>query len=490
MLSAMLGDDKDLNPLKRMIVERSEGTPFFMEEIVQALFEEGVLQRNGSVKVAKSMNAVRVPSTVQAILASRIDRLPLAEKELLQTLAVMGRDFELSLIRRVVDRGTDDELERRLAYLQMAEFIYEQPATGDIEYSFKHALTQEVAANSILNEKRKILHEQTARAIESIFAGRLEDHVDQLARHYAHSADTWQAVRYLQLAGEKAVQRSANIQAIEYLTKGLGMLRTLPSDLERDCRELAMQIAIGPSLIAVRGYAASDVQAAYDRSQELCDQLGERSQAFSIQFALSIFYLVRGQHQKAHEMAERLLEIVHKSQDPSLLLVGWAAAGVTSFWIGQLAVARTHLEQAADLYDPKRDRSLAVTYGTDMGVVTFSYLGWTLWYLGYTDRAVKAAKSTLALAAALPHFNSLGMGFSHSALLYLHLRDEVQTQRLAEAAINLSIEGEFAQWMAEGTIFRGWALAQQGREAEGIGELRSGWPPGSVPEAALCSRSI
>jgi predicted ATPase len=181
--------------------------------------------------------------------------------------------------------------------------------------------------------------------------------------------------------------------------------------------------------------------------------------------------LVRGQHQKAHEIAERLLEIVHKSEDPSLLLVAWAAAGVSSFWMGQLAVARTHLEQAADLYDPKRDRSLAVTYGTDMGVVAFSYLGWTLWYLGYPDRA---ANSTLTLTAALPHSNSLGMGVSHSALLYLRLRDEVQTQRLAEAAINLSSEGEFAQWMAQGTIFRGWALVQQGREAEGIGELRSG----------------
>src|SRR5262249_39045540 len=142
--------------------------------------------------------------------------------------------------------------------------------------------------------------------------------------------------------------------------------------------------------------------------------------------------------------------------------------------ISQLAVARTHLEQAANLYDPKRDRSLAVTYGTDMGVVVFSYLGWTLWYLGYPDQAVKAAKSTLTLAAALPHSNSLGMGFCHTALLYLHLRDEVQTQRLAEAVINLSSEGEFAQWMAEGTILRAWALVQEGREAEGIGELRSG----------------
>jgi predicted ATPase len=252
------------------------------------------------------------------------------------------------------------------------------------------------------------------------------------------------------------------------------MLRTLRDDLERDRRELAMQIAIGPPLIAAKGYAASEVQTAYDRSQELSDQLDEASQAFPIQFALSIFHLVRGQHQKAHEIAERLLQTVQKSQDPSLLLVAWVAAGVSSFWMGELALARTHLERAAELYDRQHDRSLAVTYGTDMGVIAFSYLGWTLWYLGYPDQAAKAAQSTLSIATTLPHSNSLGMGLSHTSLLYLHMRDAAQTLRLAEAAINLSSEGEFAQWMAEGTIFRGWALVQQGREAEGISELRSG----------------
>src|SRR6266851_4913792 len=154
MLSALLGDGKDLIPLKRLIIDRTEGTPFFMEEIVQALFEDGVLQRNGVVKLAKSMNAVKVPAMVQAILAARIDRLPPEEKEFLQTLAVIGREFPLGLMRRVT-RKPDDELERMLSRLRAAEFIYEQPATGDVEYIFKHALTQEVAYNALLVERRK-----------------------------------------------------------------------------------------------------------------------------------------------------------------------------------------------------------------------------------------------------------------------------------------------------------------------------------------------
>src|SRR5262249_9754378 len=152
MLSALLDDEKDLIPLKRLIGERTQGTPFFIEEMVQALFEEGVLQRNGSVKLAKPMSAIKVPATVQAVLASRIDRLPPPQKELLQTLAVLGREFTLTLVQHVTLKSVDD-LEQMLSRLQFGEFINEQPAVGEVEYTFKHALTQEVAYNSLLVER-------------------------------------------------------------------------------------------------------------------------------------------------------------------------------------------------------------------------------------------------------------------------------------------------------------------------------------------------
>src|SRR6266849_2156730 len=169
MLSALLGDGKDLIPLRRLIIERTEGTPFFLEELVQALFEDGVLQRNGAVKLARSLGQLKIPPTVQAILAARIDRLPADAKDLLQTLAVLGREFPLALVGRLLSTS-DDELNRMLSDLQLAEFIYEQPAIGDIEYIFKHALTQEVAYNSVLSERRRQLHERAGVALESMFA--------------------------------------------------------------------------------------------------------------------------------------------------------------------------------------------------------------------------------------------------------------------------------------------------------------------------------
>ena len=252
MLSALLGDGKDLIPLKRLIIERTEGTPFFMEEMVQALFEDGVLQRNGAVKLAKSMSAVKVPATVQAMLASRIDRLPAEEKELLQTLAVLGREFPLGLVQRVTLKP-DDELERMLSRLQAGEFIYEQPAAGDIEYIFKHALTQEVAYNALLVERRKLLHERAGQALESMFAEQLEDHLDELAHHYSRSDNVAKAVEYLGRAGQQALQRSAYADAISSLSAAIDLLQRLPDSPERIQRELLLQLAVGPALIAVKG---------------------------------------------------------------------------------------------------------------------------------------------------------------------------------------------------------------------------------------------
>ncbi|MBV8358284.1 MAG: AAA family ATPase [Deltaproteobacteria bacterium] len=202
MLSALLGDQPELEPLKRLIAEKAKGNPFFVEEIVQALFEEGVVARNGKLRLKQPPGEIKIPSTVQALLASRIDRLPPEEKALLQTLAVIGREFTLPLIRRVADVSETD-LERMLDDLQLSEFIYEHPALPDSEYTFKHALTQEIAYKSILSERRKQVHECAAYAIEEMFQSRLDEHCSELAHHYSSSGNREKAVKYLNLPGNK-----------------------------------------------------------------------------------------------------------------------------------------------------------------------------------------------------------------------------------------------------------------------------------------------
>src|SRR6266481_8524025 len=183
MLHSLLGGDASLQSLKRLIIEKTEGNPFFMEEMVRALVEQGVLVRNGATRLTKPLTEIHVPPTVHGILASRIDALPASQKDVLQTLAVIGKDFPLNLVKHIT-ASPDDRLEPMLKGLQAGEFIYEQAALGE-GYTFKHVLTQEVAYNSVLLERRQLLHERTGEAIEALFKERIDDHLAELAQHYS-----------------------------------------------------------------------------------------------------------------------------------------------------------------------------------------------------------------------------------------------------------------------------------------------------------------
>jgi predicted ATPase len=474
MLTALLGDGQDLLPLKRLIIERTEGTPFFMEEMVQAFFEDGVLQRNGAVKLTKSINAVKVPATVQAILASRIDRLPPAEKELLQTLAVIGREFALSLVRRVVDGRADDELNRMLGALQMAEFIYEQPATGDVEYIFKHALTQEVAYNSLLIERRKLLHERAGRALESIFAGQLDDHLNELAHQYRRSDNVEKAVEYLGRAGQQAAERSAHREAIELLTSALELLQRLPTRPERGQLELELLTALGPVLMITKGWAAPEVEKVYLLAYELSQQSGVAAQRFSALIGLYGLAFSQGKLHAAREREEQLLSFAQQQQEPALLLEAHHMCWSTALSLGELATAQAHIEKGLALFDSQLHHANArVFYGAhDPAVCGRAWGALTSWLRGYPAQALRSNDSALAMARELEHPFSVAFALTNAAQLHQLLREAPAAKEQAEAA--LAVEGGFPYILSWGPVLRGWALAEQGQAEEGIARIRDG----------------
>ncbi len=277
MLSTLLGDCVELDPLKRMVIERTEGNPFFIEEMVQTLFDEGALVRNGAVKVARSLAQMRLPATVQGILASRIDRLPGQQKELLQTLAVMGRESPMGLIRQV-STTEEPQLDRMLSDLQASEFIYEQPAAGDVEYTFKHALTQEVAYNSLLVERRKGLHERAAVAMESLYAEQLDDHLNELAHHYSRSDNVSKAVEYLGRAGKAAEARNAFKEALESYQQAAALLTKLPESPVRDLRGLELTQSVVRMLEVTSGFSTPETIDARARAQALAEKSGNLTQ--------------------------------------------------------------------------------------------------------------------------------------------------------------------------------------------------------------------
>jgi class 3 adenylate cyclase len=292
LLTALLGDSAALQPLKPFILAKTAGNPFFMEEMVQTLVDQGMLRRDpaGGMQLVvpvtgSALAALQLPPTVQGVLAARIDRLPADEKALLQTLAVLGKEFAWSLLTQVTGQPEED-LQRILAQLQAEEFIYEHPAFPEPEYTFKHALTQEVAYNAVLLERRRGLHERAAQAIEGLFPERLPEHYHALAHHYSRSGNTAKAVDYLQRAGQQAVERSAYADAMSHLTAALDLLTTLPESRVRSQQELAIQITLSMALRVTKGGGAPEVERLYTRARELCEQVGELPQLFRVLWGL------------------------------------------------------------------------------------------------------------------------------------------------------------------------------------------------------------
>ena len=474
MLSALLGNGARLTPLRKLILDKTEGNPFFMEEVVQALAEERVLVgERGNYRLEKPSTELHIPPTVQGTLAARIDRLGGEEKGLLQTLAVIGKQFSLSLLKEVVEEP-EEELYRLLSHLQGGEFIYEQPAFPEVEYTFKHALTQEVAYNSVLMERRRVLHGLTAQAIEGLYRDLLEEHYSELAHHYSRSRNVEKAVEYLKLAGQQEVQRSANAEAVSHLTAALELLKTLPDTPERTQQELTLQITLGFPLAAAKGQGAPEVERVYTRARELCQQVGETPQLFPVLFGLWRIYNFRSELQTARELAEELMSLARNAQDPALLLQAHRALGAALFYHGEVGASQAHLEQAITLYESQQHRSYAFLYGIDLGVYCLTFAAYALWLLGYPEQALKRVQEALTLAQGLSHPYSLAFALAHSALLHQYRREVQAAQEQAEAAIVVCTEQGFPYWLAMGTILRGWVLAEQGQEEEGIAQMRQG----------------
>jgi len=424
--------------------------------------------------VEKAPTELHISPTVQGVLAARIDRLALDEKALLQQLAVIGRQFPLSLVRQVVAQP-EEALYHLLSSLQRKEFLYEQLALPEPDYIFKHALTQEVAYGTVLQDKRKALHERTAQAIESLYGTKLEDHYSELAYHYSRSGNTQKAVEYLGLAGQQAVRHSANAEAISHLTSALDLLKTLPDTPERAQQELALQIALGVPLMITKGYASPEVAKVYTRARELCRQGGETSQLFSVLMGLWLSSTTRAECQAARELGEQLFSLAQRTQDPALLVEAHYALGTALFYLGEVAPALAHFEQGIALYDPPKHRSYTfLCVGIDPKAICLSWASVALWFLGYPDQALKRSSEALTLARELSHPYSLAWALDVAAWVHQLRREGHLTQEQVEAELALCHEHGFTFYLVSGTIRRGWTLVEQGQGEEGIAQMRQG----------------
>jgi tetratricopeptide (TPR) repeat protein len=467
MLMALLGDGKDLLPLKHLIIDRTEGNPFFMEEIKEALFDQGVLTRNGAVKLAKPMNAVRLPPTVQGVLASRIDRLDSEQKGLLQTLAVIGKEFRLSLIRKVAGKA-DDELELTLSELQLAEFIYEQPAVSDIEYHFKHALTQEVGYGLLLSERRKELHRRIAAAIESLHGEWLGDHYRELAYHYGRGGDNSKAVHYLYLAGEQSLQRSAYAEALTHLNSGLEVRKGVLEGPARDAQELQLQLALGGASSALSGFASTQTEAALSRAYELSRQCGETVDVLRALGGLGTALYVKGTLHWAREVFQESLQLAHSLKDRAQLARAHVNLGMVLIPLAELAQARESLERALGLHGDfqRSDQIVALPIPLPL------QLGRALWLLGLPDQALKRTREAELLGRRSTDPIMKGNALAFTQDLHVWCRDLETVREHALAVLAAPWAAQLARsYVARADLFHGWLLAREG-QAQGVTLIR------------------
>jgi predicted ATPase len=456
------------------VVTKTDGVPLFVEELTKMVLESGLLQeREKRYELTGPLPPLAIPTTLHDSLMARLDRLA-AVKSLAQLGATLGREFSYELLH-AVSPWDADTLQRGLHQLVEAEFLYQQGLPPQATYLFKHALIQEAAYQSLLRSTRQQYHQRIAQVLEARFPARCETQPELLAQHYTEAGLAAQAIPYWQRAGQRAIERSAYLEAIVHLTRGLALLQTLPATAEHRQQELDVQTGLGLAFMATRGYAALEVGHAYARARELCAQIGDTSQLFPVLWGLWAFYAVRAEHQTACELGEQLLSLAQAAQAPLLFVVAHYTLGFTWFCRGAMTQAQSHLEASAALYDSHQHRSYAFLYGgQDPGVACRSYRAWALWLLGYPDQALQGMQNALALAHELSHPFSLVYALTYAARVHQLRREGPEAQAQTEAAMALATAQRFAQWLAQATILRGWALAEQGQGEEGIAQMRQG----------------
>jgi class 3 adenylate cyclase/predicted ATPase len=484
LLEGLLGDAPELAPLKRLLGERTDGNPFFLEESVRTLVETRMLAgERGAYRLAGAVDTIQVPATVQAVLAARIDRLPPEEKRLLQSAAVVGHEVPFAILQGAGELS-EDELRRGLARLQAAEFVYETQIFPDVTYAFKHALTHEVAYQSLLLSTRQQHHERIAQVIEGRFPAIVETQPDRLARHWTEAGHGDRALGYWWKAGTRAIERSASAEAVAHLSRGLGILDGLPDTPERARTELDFQTALGPALMVTSpgGYGAPEVERAYQRAQVLCEQLGDTPgvvpvllSLFPVHVGLRVVHLTRGQHLTALEHAEQLLLLAEATRDPGLLLEGHRAMGEVLYYLARFTESRRHLERAIQLDDGLQHRPAPFLAGHSVGhsgVFSRVHLSFTLWMLGSPDQALAASDDALVLARTLSDFPSIAFALYGSLRIHLFRGDAQSVEAQAAALVALTAEQGFPYWLDTGAIFQEWIRAERGTPADGLGRLR------------------
>ena len=452
------------------IVARTDGVPLFIEELTKTVLESGLLREvDDHYELTGPLPPLAIPSTLHASLLARLDRLA-SVKDVAQIGAAIGREFSYALIAAVAALPERD-LNAALAQLVHAELIFQRGVPPDATYQFKHALVQDAAYASLVRSRRQQLHGLIGRALVEQFPETAEIEPEIVAHHYAEAGLPDAAIDYWQKAAERAIRTSAYAEAVKHITNGVDLLQQLPSTMTRMRQELEFQIALGGACIASKGYGASETGAAYARAYELSRLTEDASQLPKILAGRFVHYHVRADVHQAQLAANELLAFARGRRDAAGEMMAHRALGDSLLHVGDLRGASAHFEEALRILGPQ---SQPVFVGEDVRTAALAFLALCLALQGHVSAAEERSQEAITRARSLqdPHTVAfaLSVGCRTKCLLLDHKGLVQDVDRLHALAIEHSLK--FFQVLA--TNYRGWAMALEGRIAEGIALLEIG----------------
>jgi class 3 adenylate cyclase/predicted ATPase len=475
------------------LFDRTRGHALFTVELVRELQEHGDLRQDdqGQWIEDPTMNWNVLPARVEGAIAKRIQRLEQDLRSILTIASVEGETFTAEVVahvQQVQERSLVQRLSQELDKqhrLVVAHLLAWLGAQRLSLYRFRHHLFQHYVYHSLTAMERAYLHEAVGTVLEALYAEQSEPIAVQLARHFEEAGLHEKAITYLLQAGKRAARLSAHHEAIAHVTKGLALLQRLPDTPERAQTELELQIALANALIVTTGFAVAEVEQAYGRAWELCQQVyaEEIAHKFPILYGRCIFHLQRGEPQTVFQLGEEFLDLARRQHDPAII-VAHRIMGYR-FLSGKLVAARSHFEQIAALYNVEQHRPLTFQYGLDPGAAGLSFGALDLWLLGYPEQARRWSDRAILLAREAAHAHSLTFTLAHASWFHHFRREWAIAQERAEEVIAIATKQGLAVALAWGTLTRGWALVQQGQGEAGIILLRQGLAAVQATETEL-----
>ena len=463
-LQALLGEEPNLAPLKQLLIARTEGNPFFLEESVRTLVETGVLVGEpGAYRLAKPLEGLRMPATVQAVLAARIDRLPLAEKRLLQTAAVIGTEVPLPLLQAIAELP-EGALHGGLAHLQAAEFLYETRLFPERAYIFTHALTHEVAYRSLLLERRRVLHARIVEALEAHGRERVAEHVERLA-HHALRGEVWEkALVYLRQAGDKALARSARHEVVAYVESALSVLPHLPQTRATQEQAIDLRLALRTAL-----HLSGDLRrllAVLREAETLAVALNDARRLAQISVSLTVYFRHIGAYDQARVTAQRALALATASGDGGLQALANLYLGIAYQAQGDYRQAIGSIGQTVASLDGAR-RYERFGQAVLPAVHARTHLAMCYAELGAFAEGTALGEEGLQIAQEVAHPGSLMWASYGNGLLFLRQGDLRWAFPLLEQAMGICQDADFPAFFASTAVALGavYILAERIAEA-------------------------